>query len=179
LRTVVGDAAGDGVARAAVGAVEEGIAITSIGGREKFAEAVGTGRGVGGDSCGHAAEDFTCDDAEAGFAGWFEFADGYGVNARQGRSFGAETGEEGVEGGGGPFDFNCDAVGVVADEAGEQFFLGEAVDEGAEADALHDAANTDGAALQHFVPFSFWHFVLSSIRRSFLRQFATSRRSQG
>jgi hypothetical protein len=143
------------------------------------AEAVGTGGGVGGNSCGHAAEDFAGDDAEAGFAGWFEFADGYGVNAGKGRSFGAETGEEVVERGGGAFDFDGDAVRVVADEAGEQFFLGEAVDEGAKTDALHDAADADGAALQHFVPFSFWHFMLSSIRRSFLRQFATSRRSQG
>ena len=167
LRAVVGDAAGDGVTRAAVGAVEEGIAVAAIGGREQLAEAVGAGGGVGGDSGRDAAEDFAGDDAEAGFAGRCEIADGDGVDAGEGRSFRAEAGEEVVERGGGAFDFDGDAVCVVADEAGEVFLGGETVDEGAEADALHDAADADGAALRHFVRFSFWHFVRFSFWRSF------------
>ena len=69
LRAVVGNAAGDGVARAAVGAVEKGIAIAAVGGREQFAQAIGAGGGVGGNSCRDAAEDFAGDDAEARFTG--------------------------------------------------------------------------------------------------------------
>ena len=50
LRPVVGDAAGDGEARAAVGAVEKGITEAAVAGVEKLAEAIRTGGGVGGDA---------------------------------------------------------------------------------------------------------------------------------
>ena len=64
LRAVVGDAAGDGEARAAVGAIEKWIAVAAVGGIEQFAQAVGAGGGVGGNAGAHAAEDFAGDDAE-------------------------------------------------------------------------------------------------------------------
>ena len=41
LGSIVGNAAGDGVARAAVGAVEEGIPVTTVGRVKEFAHAVG------------------------------------------------------------------------------------------------------------------------------------------
>src|ERR1019366_5732757 len=62
---------------------------------------------------------------------------------------GAEAGKERFERRGGAFNFDCDSIRVVADEAGESLFKREAVDERAEADALHDTAHT------YFVAFSF------------------------
>jgi len=43
-------------------------------------------------------------------------------------------------------ELDGDAVGVVGDKAGEVLVMCEAVDEGAEADALDDAADDNGAA---------------------------------
>ena len=68
LGAVVGDAAGDGEAGAAVCAVEEGIAVASVGGVEQLAEAVGAGGGVGGDAGADAAEILAGEDAEGGVA---------------------------------------------------------------------------------------------------------------
>ena len=86
--------------------------------------------------------DFAGDDVEAGFASRRDVADCDGVDARERRGFRTEAGEESIERGGGAFDLDGYAFGVVADGAGELLFRGEAVDEGAEADALHDTANT-------------------------------------
>jgi len=55
LGAVVGDAAGDGEARAAVGAVEERVAVAAVGEVEEFAEAVGASGGVGGNAGADAA----------------------------------------------------------------------------------------------------------------------------
>ena len=69
-----------------------------------------------------------------------------GIDAGEGRGFGAKTREKSVDADGRPFDLDGDAVGVVADGAGELLFGGEAVDEGAEADALDYAADENLAA---------------------------------
>ena len=157
LRAVVGDAAGDGVTRAAVGAVEEGIAVAAVGWSEQFAQAIGTGGGVGGNACGHAAEDFAGDDAEAGFAGGRDVADSDGVDAGKGRGLRAEASKKIIERGGATFDFNGDSAGIVSDAAGEAFFSGKAVDEGTKADTLHNAADADCVTLRRqFVRFSIW-----------------------
>ena len=50
LRAVVGDAARDGEARSAVGAVEERIAVAAVGGIEQLAQTVGAGGRVGGNA---------------------------------------------------------------------------------------------------------------------------------
>ena len=148
LGAVVGDAAGDGEAGAAVGAVEEGIAEAAVGGVEELAEAVGTGGCVSGDACAGVAGVFAEVDGEAGFAGGGEFGFFDGVDAGEGGLFGAEAVEEAGDLGGGAFDFGEDALGVIGDPAGEGFFLGEAVEKGAVADALDDAADADGAAVE-------------------------------
>ena len=63
------------------------------------------------------------------------------IDARQRWSFPAQADEEALQLSGRAFDFNCDAVGVIADEAGEAFFAGQTVDKGAESDALHNSAD--------------------------------------
>ena len=152
LRAVVGNAAGDGVARAAVGAVEKGIAIAAVRGREQFAEAVGTGGGVCGNSRRYAAEDFAGNDAEARFAG--------GMRSRAPRRSRCARAAAPQSGGATrnasieccrTFDFDGDAVGVVADEAGQMFFRSKAIDKGTKSDALHNAADSRDAAQRHFV----------------------------
>jgi len=166
LWPVVGDAAGDGEAGAAVGAVEERVAVAAVTRIEKLAEAVGAGGGVGGDAGGNLSFDLAGNDAEAGFASSGQVSDGNGVDAGQGRSFGAKTGEKSVDARRRALKFDGDALGVVGDGTGEVFFRGQAVDEGAEADALDDAADENrtptalGAVLGvlrgFFARFRFW-----------------------
>src|SRR5947199_146563 len=56
LRPVVGNTAGDGEARAAVGAVDKRIAVTPVAGIEKFAQAIGTGGRIGRNAGADLAE---------------------------------------------------------------------------------------------------------------------------
>ena len=46
-----------------------------------------------------------------------------------------------------PFDFNGDAVGVVADKAGKTLFICQAIDERTKADALDDPTDPDAYPL--------------------------------
>ena len=46
----------------------------------------------------------------------------------------------------GTFELDDDAIGVVADEAGEMFFSSQPIDERSKADALHDSADPDALA---------------------------------
>ena len=67
LRPVIGQSAGDGVARAAMGAVEKGIAPTAVLGIEQLGEAGFADTGVRADGGAGAAAQDACPDFEAGF----------------------------------------------------------------------------------------------------------------
>ena len=54
-RPVIGQFARDRVARTAVRAIDEGIAVAAIGRREELVQAIRTGRAVGSDGCRHVA----------------------------------------------------------------------------------------------------------------------------
>ena len=138
---VVGNVEDDAVARAAVGAVGEGVVVAAIGGVAGVGEA------------GVADADVGRDEGEGGTGG-IAFVDGKGGvaddgnlgaqdlgDADQRRGFGGKGGDEGFDGRGVSFDFNEDAAGGVEDEAGERVAAGEVIDVRAEADALDDAAN--------------------------------------
>ena len=146
LRAVVGNAARDGEARAAVGAVEEGIAVAAVVGTKQLAQAVSAGGRVGGNAGGDLAARLAGDDAEFFFSFWRNVADNDRIDAREGRSFGVEAAAKGFDAIGGSLDLDGHAAGIVADEAGQSLFLREAVDEGTKADALHDAAHREGFA---------------------------------
>ncbi len=167
LRPVVGNAAGDGEAGAAVGAVEERVAVAAVFGIESSSRRQS---GQVAASAGMPVATWpltsTGNDAEAGFASGGQVADGDGVDAGQGRSFGAKTEEEGVDARSWALKFDGDALGVVGDRSGEVFFCGQAVDEGAKADALDDTADENCTPTAHgavlgvlrgfFARFRFW-----------------------
>ena len=163
LRPVVGDAASDGEARTAVGAVEEGITVAAVGGIEELAETVGTGGGIGRNAGGNLAFDFAGDDAESPIASWRQVANGDGVDAGEGRNFDAEAVQECFDACGRAFNLDQDAFGVVSDGAGEGFFCSEAVDEGAKAHALDNAADAHGDAA-HIVRLSGWGGVGQEVK---------------
>ena len=94
LRPVVGNAAGDGEARSAVGAVEKRIAVAAVGGIKQFAKAVGAGGGIGGNAGAYLSEHLAGDDAEAGLTCGSKIASSDGIDARQRRSFGGQTRKE-------------------------------------------------------------------------------------
>ena len=182
LRAVVGNAARDGEARAAVGAVEERIAIAAVAGIEQLAQAIGAGGRVGGNAGADLAARIAGDDAEVLFLVLEECSRmSHGVDARERRCLRLQTAAKCVDSLGRPLDLNGHAAGVVADEAGEALLRCEAVDEWAKADALHDAAHRKHFALLpfgrfvpsifgHFVRLSFWHFVRFSFWSGFVHR---------
>ena len=144
---VVGQRAGQRVARAAVGAVDEGIAVAAVGRVEQFGQAVRAGGGVGRDAGLHRAR--------AAGAGCWKAASASSAGV-------ARVSSASTRASGGaslfrrcstalqrllrPLHLDVHALRVVAHPAGQAQFLRQAIDEGPEAHALHDAAHADRAA---------------------------------
>ena len=155
LRPVVRDAARDGEARAAVGAVGEWVAITAVGGVEELTQAVRAGRGIGGDAGRDLPYYLTRDNQEIRFAFHSQVLSCNGIDSGQWRDLYTETGKESLNALSLAFDLDADPVRIVSDEACESLLRGEAVDEWPEADALHHTAN------QHSSPFWLWTGILN------------------
>src|ERR1035438_1367432 len=172
LRPVVRDAACDREARAAVGAVGECVAIPTVRGVEKLAQAVRAGGGVGGDARTNLACYLTRYNQETRFAFHSQLLRCNGIDSGQWRGFHSQACEEGVDVMGRTLDFDGDSVRIVSDRSCESLLRGEAVDEWPEADALHDTANQYPApALRAvlcasrgcFARFSFWMICFDQI----------------
>ena len=149
LRAVVGNAARDGEARAAIGAVEKGIAIAAVLRIEQLAQTVGARRRVGGNAGAHLAAGFAGDDAEVFFSPWRNALGGSRESMREsGGASACSRRRKDSTRSSRPLDFDGDAAGIVADEAGEPLLRREPVDERPKADALHDAAHSDRLAPQ-------------------------------
>ena len=157
LRPVVGYSPRNREARAAIGAIQKWIAIAPVVAIEQFAQAIRAGGGIGGNAGGDAAADFAGNDAETGIAVRLDLADGHRVNARQCGRFGAETEEKRFDAVVRALDLDDDSIGVVADESGQAFLKREAVNEGAEADALHHTAHPRfSSPMRRLARFWFW-----------------------
>ena len=158
LRAVVGNAARDGEARAAVGAVEEGIAVAAIVGIEQFAQAIGAGGGVGGNAgrdAGRGPRWRRCGSRFRRLGASSRTAT-ESMRERGGASARRRRRKDSMRCGR-PFDFDGHAARIVADEAGQSLLRCEAIDEGTEADALHDAADCRRRArCSTSCAFSFW-----------------------
>lgn len=145
---VVRQALEDGEARAAIGAVEEGVAVAAIGRVGKLAEAGvasgdvgrdgGDGRGVGS-----AGEDGEADCG--GVGGDRLVGDRHEGGERRGVIVQGEA--KGVDLIGRPLDLDDDAGGIVGDPAGQAEAVGRGVDERAKADPLDDPLDEETAAL--------------------------------
>lgn len=143
---IVGNVVNDAVARAAVGAVGEGVVVAAAVGVASFGEAVVAGGDVGGDEGKGGAGRVAFADGEGCVAGGRDIgAEDFG-DADERRGFGAQGGEEGIDRGRRAFNLDEDAARGVEDEAGERVAAGEVVDPGTEADALDDAADMELAA---------------------------------
>jgi hypothetical protein len=122
-----------------VGAVDEGVAVAPVCGVEEFLEAGGADSRIGGDA-GADRTGAAGSDPEAGFGVcWLRSQCGGldGIHARQRRCLGGKAPQEIRDGLRAALDLKVNAGGVVQHPAGEAEFYGEAVDIGAEADALH------------------------------------------
>ena len=154
LRPVVGNAARDGEARTAVGAVQKWIAVAAIVGIEQFAQAVRAGRRVRGNARAHLAatslatmrNSFSLVSEEA-----LRTPPNRCATAAELRRF--RRAQKRFHSLGRPFNLDGHAAGIVADEAREALFRRQPVDEWPEPNALHHAAHGDRLAPQHFVPF--------------------------
>ena len=144
-RPVVGQAAGDGVARAAVGAVDEGVAPAPVLRVEKFGQARRTHAHVrpdgGGDNPLHARQDL---EAPARVVGRNHFRLD-GIHSCQGRRLAGEALGESIEDRLTALDLDLYPAPVIAHPAHQPEAVGETVDEGPEAHALHHAAHTQAA----------------------------------
>jgi len=147
-RPVVGHGFDDGVARPAVGAVGEGVAVAAVGRVQDFRQAVGAG--------GHVRRDQGC----PGVGG--AVADGEGrerlavkgqrcdrhpVDAGQGRRFRPDRPLEGLQGGGRTLHGDVHAGRGIEHPAGQAVAHGQTVDEGPESHALHHTVDMDVSPL--------------------------------
>ncbi|KAF5054784.1 hypothetical protein DSECCO2_384550 [anaerobic digester metagenome] len=139
---VVGDGAGDGVARPAVGAVGEGVAVAAVRRVAQVRDAVVAGGHVGADEHLVACAAGALEDAEIPLVGHgvggFAFP---GHDAGQGRDVRVEAGLEGVEPLRAALDLDEHPFGGVQDQPGDAGFQGGLVDEGAEAYSLHPSGD--------------------------------------
>ena len=148
-RPVIGQRADDGEARAAVGAVDEGVVIASVGGVEEFPQTVVARCDVRRYERGPCAVRVGCEDGEAriarlGLIGAFHVAHGDRVDARSGGGVPAEALEEGFDIRGAADGIDVHPVRRVEHPSRDAVRAGLAIDERAHAHALHDARDVDG-----------------------------------
>jgi len=134
---VVRQAAGDRVARAALGAVGEGVAEKPAGGIEQLGQAVRAGRGIW-HNAGRSTTAGAGADRETGIAGRGQSLDRQCVDPGEWRRFCRKPRYE--VGDAAAFDLDRHAVGTVAYEAGKTGFRGEPMHERAHANALDRSA---------------------------------------
>jgi len=87
LIAVVGHVQHDGEAWAAVSAVDERIAITSVGWGEEFAQAIVAGAGIGRDERAPLATLLAMLDGKRVFVAWYKLLADHAIDTRQRRSF--------------------------------------------------------------------------------------------
>ncbi len=148
-RPVVGHVEGDGEARAAVGAVGERVAVAAVGRVEDLRPAVGAGGQVRRDRNPPFAGRVAGDDREAAGLLWCDRLAVQLVDDGGRRRRGLQPCLEGFQGGRRPESLDDDAGRVVAHRAGHARLARQAIDPGAEADALDGAADLDPPAGRH------------------------------
>ena len=143
---IVRDIADDGVARTAVSAVGERVAEAAVGGIGEIAVAIVASSHVGRNQRKLAGFGDAGADGEGGFAHGGQFGDLHFLNPGERRRILLEGCDESVHGGWVAFHFRHQAGGRVQDVARQSEFLREVVDEGAEANSLNNAAETNANA---------------------------------
>ena len=146
--SIVRDALDDGVPRPAVGAVDERVGVSRVGGVGQFGQAIAAGGGVDGDLCvGHLAA-LAGPDLEvllAGQRGQVRLP--AGRNTGQGGQLAGQPAGEILDRTGSALDADYDAAGVVGDVACQAQALGQAINEGPEPHALDLSGQVEPPAL--------------------------------
>ncbi len=148
---VVGDVTDDGETRAAVGAVDERVAIAPIGRVEQLAQAVGADAHIRRDGHKGGRVIFGMDDLEAAKAARRLPGHAQLIDARQGWGFGAQGVDKLIQHLPLTVDFDVDPGGGIAHPTGQPQARGQAIDERPETDALDDAADMDAGG-DHLPP---------------------------
>ena len=134
-----------------VGAVEKGVEVAAVAGIEQLLEARAAHRGVGGHAGGRASSVGALENGKCSRRAPRSDALGLDrVDAGEGRGLVGKRAEE--RGEIRPLGLEQDAVGVVQHPARELETAREAVDEGPEPHALHEAAHTHTRALHRLRP---------------------------
>lgn len=143
IRAVVGQALDYAVARAAVSAIDEGVAIAPVGRVEHFAETFRADRDVGQDNGGFAPAfsrfaDFKRGEIERGEFAGFD-ADDPSERGRFGWQPELEFGNRPSR----PFYFDEHSLWSIIDPASQMQFVGKAIDERTKSDPLYGSAHSD------------------------------------
>jgi len=151
LGPIVGDIADDGEARAAVRAVDEGIAVASVARVKKLSQAIVADGDVGRDGLELAGPGLGVADDEgigrqALDAVGSKVLDRDVLDAGHGRRLRAQALDKLVQRRARPHCLDLDARGTVQHPAGKPQAGSEVVDEGAESHSLDDARDTNAAA---------------------------------
>ena len=136
-RPVVWNVPHDREARAAVGAVDERVAVAAVGGVEELQQALVAGRAVGGHARVRLAGATALPDLEPVRAGRLHGQGEHSLHLRQRRRLRREAPDEGVERRPLPLHLDQHPALVVQDEPGQPELTRQAVDVGPEAHALH------------------------------------------
>ncbi len=143
---IVGQSFDNGIARAAVGAVDIGIAVARIGGIAHFGETVRADREVGRDAGQRDAGVSCCfADGEIAKTGRLAKAHVDRSDAGGGRGLGAQIADKGLDGRLRAFEPDVDSVLLVQHPTCEGVRAGQTKHEGAKTDALDDSADLNGA----------------------------------
>ena len=139
LGAVVGDIQNDGEARSAVGAVDERVAITAVGGIEELAQAIVAHRHVGRDQLVLSCNLLRVPDIEAVVAFGQDRLRRQRGDVRQRRRFVRQRGDKDIERSRVAFGLDSDAAGMVQHPAAHAQPFRQVVHEGSKANALHNA----------------------------------------
>ncbi len=149
---VVGYIGDDGEARAAVGAVGEGVAVAAVGGVEDFPQAVGAGGDVRRDELVFTRLGDALAYLEPVIAGRLTGCDGNILDVRHGRGIMFQVMAEALDGGRLTLYLDADGPGGVQHPPFQAVAGGQLVDEGAEADALHHASDAEAGQAENRCP---------------------------
>ncbi len=167
---IVRQAEDHGVARAATGAVDIGIAIAEIRRVGEIRQAFGAYRQIGRDADAGVPVRVAVANGEFGEAGGLSGLNVDRDDLRGGRTLRGEAADECIERRSAAFKMNFDAVLIVADPTGQRVRLRKAEHEGTEADALDDATNSNIAGSRHF------HVIQRLRNRGLASRFGRGRR---
>ncbi|CAI8878227.1 protein of unknown function [Methylococcus capsulatus] len=149
VRAVVGQPVDEGVARPALGAVDEGVPVAAGGGVSHFVQAIGADEVVRRHVDGRFVSGIAEQDFEPGVAPEFGGQANGRLRIGQRRGTGDQCVDEPLDRGWIAFGVDLDAAAAVPHPAGEAGFAGEPADERAEPHALHTTADLDALGGPH------------------------------